>query len=385
MTAVVLPGDGGMGMSKYKFCRGTNPRAKSITSMRKVDLLSLFFFDPLHQSFDDLYTTPIIITDTLDKPAEITETSPSSSSSSSSQPNELSSEDHTDPADFSSEGSLHDEVDTSSNVTDCEPAWCGCIVPCNCDYDYYYMQDEIDYICEESWSDELLTAYELDSLEFEDEWEGRQRTKTQRNGKHMRSKRSEKKDKVWPARYVRSLSSKKQEEKDAVMSEQFERQKGKETTHRVSANFGSSHHSNTHHNHRDECAEVQRAIALSLSTPAPAANNASHVPECGLTQRQLNDLMNRELTPEDYELLLRLDEAVAKKTVKKDALDKFASRAVTANDVEESACTICLSEYVIGETLKTLPCGHFFHEACVREWLSKSSVNCPIDNLPVNT
>eukprot|EP00026_Physarum_polycephalum_P007714 Phypoly_transcript_07779.p1 GENE.Phypoly_transcript_07779~~Phypoly_transcript_07779.p1 ORF type:complete len:369 (+),score=78.13 Phypoly_transcript_07779:110-1108(+) len=307
--------------------------------MKKVDLLSLFFFDPLHQSFDALYTTtPIQLAD-ITKPTEILEPSPSpsSSSSSSSQSNEISSEDRTDPADLSSEGSLHDEVDTSSNMTSIEPAWCGCVEPCNCEDEYHYRQDEIDRECESRWEAKAITVRELHLLQFADAWEGRQRTKGQRNGKQLRAKRSEKKDKVWPARYVRSLASKKQGEKNSLLSEHFECQKGNGNKNRTSyVNFGSRH-SHTHHNHRDESAEVQRAITLSLST---TPSNTSNALSCGLTQRQLNDLMNRELTPEDYELLLRLDEGVAKKTVKSDALDRFASRAATASDVEESACTI---------------------------------------------
>lgn len=100
--------------------------------------------------------------------------------------------------------------------------------------------------------------------------------------------------------------------------------------------------------HNDESAEVQRAIALSLSSSSPSSSSRrNNVLDCGLTQRQLNDLMNRELTPEDYELLLSLDEGVAKKTVEKSALDSFASRSATPHDVEDSACTISFLIFLI--------------------------------------
>lgn len=42
-----------------------------------------------------------------------------------------------------------------------------------------------------------------------------------------------------------------------------------------------------------------------------------------------------------------------------------------------------LSEYDIGDLVKTLPCGHHFHANCINTWLTSSSVNCPIDGLPV--
>ena len=40
-------------------------------------------------------------------------------------------------------------------------------------------------------------------------------------------------------------------------------------------------------------------------------------------------------------------------------------------------CTICLSEFENKEIISVLPCGHRFHEDCVREWLT-CSVKCPL-------
>jgi hypothetical protein len=39
-------------------------------------------------------------------------------------------------------------------------------------------------------------------------------------------------------------------------------------------------------------------------------------------------------------------------------------------------CCICLVEYDVGDSLRVLPCGHDFHEACVDEWLSRNA-SCP--------
>ncbi len=86
-----------------------------------------------------------------------------------------------------------------------------------------------------------------------------------------------------------------------------------------------------------EEADIQHAIALSLASSNTSRNNSAG-PQ--LTVQQLSDLMYRELTPEDYELLLCLDESVAKKTVGASVLDSFASREVTEKDVKESACTV---------------------------------------------
>jgi Ring finger domain len=41
-------------------------------------------------------------------------------------------------------------------------------------------------------------------------------------------------------------------------------------------------------------------------------------------------------------------------------------------------CTVCLAEYEDGDTLRTLPCGHFFHAAkCIDRWLLSHS-SCPM-------
>ncbi|CAN0841379.1 RING-H2 finger protein ATL8, partial [Linum grandiflorum] len=44
-----------------------------------------------------------------------------------------------------------------------------------------------------------------------------------------------------------------------------------------------------------------------------------------------------------------------------------------------SVCSICLSEYQNGDSLRLLPnCGHVFHKGCIDLWLSTRSSSCPI-------
>eukprot|EP00931_Biecheleriopsis_adriatica_P022684 TRINITY_DN14510_c0_g2_i1.p1 TRINITY_DN14510_c0_g2~~TRINITY_DN14510_c0_g2_i1.p1 ORF type:complete len:383 (+),score=88.21 TRINITY_DN14510_c0_g2_i1:95-1150(+) len=53
---------------------------------------------------------------------------------------------------------------------------------------------------------------------------------------------------------------------------------------------------------------------------------------------------------------------------------------VTAYDIaanESPECSICLDDLVIGESALRLPCGHLFHEECVKDWLKKSN-ECPV-------
>lgn len=41
-------------------------------------------------------------------------------------------------------------------------------------------------------------------------------------------------------------------------------------------------------------------------------------------------------------------------------------------------CSICLSDFAVGERVKLLPCGHLFHEQEIDNWLIKSRKWCPV-------
>ncbi|CAF1180012.1 unnamed protein product [Adineta steineri] len=112
--------------------------------------------------------------------------------------------------------------------------------------------------------------------------------------------------------------------------------------------------------------------------------NAHNIPnEPAFDDAMINfllDMQNRDLSPNDYEMLLRLDERVQRKTVNKNVLDKFPT--VTVNDTHlNEQCTICLETYNLGQQLKLLPCSHMFHVNCIETYLKEFSTQCPLDNL----
>ena len=93
-------------------------------------------------------------------------------------------------------------------------------------------------------------------------------------------------------------------------------------------------------------------------------------------------LQDREITPEDYEFLLRLDESVPKKTISEDRIAGLETQIATELHVSET-CGVCMESYVVGETRKVLPCGHVFHACCIETWLRHNSTRCPLDNKEV--
>ena len=51
----------------------------------------------------------------------------------------------------------------------------------------------------------------------------------------------------------------------------------------------------------------------------------------------------------------------------------------TFDKFENKNCVICLENYSIGEKICYLPCFHFFHSICIKNWATKSK-KCPMCN-----
>ena len=47
------------------------------------------------------------------------------------------------------------------------------------------------------------------------------------------------------------------------------------------------------------------------------------------------------------------------------------------NKDDSKSCTICLEDYDIGEKICYLPCFHYFHSECIKDWTKKSD-KCPV-------
>mmetsp|Transcript_3162 Transcript_3162/g.7120 ORF Transcript_3162/g.7120 Transcript_3162/m.7120 type:complete len:146 (+) Transcript_3162:126-563(+) len=43
----------------------------------------------------------------------------------------------------------------------------------------------------------------------------------------------------------------------------------------------------------------------------------------------------------------------------------------------QSSCVVCQCDFEVQDTIKTLPCGHIFHNDCINQWLAVSRC-CPL-------
>lgn len=101
------------------------------------------------------------------------------------------------------------------------------------------------------------------------------------------------------------------------------------------------------------------------------------------TARLLRELQYREVNPEDYELLGRLDETIDKPPSKlctvsqvgRFALITFATKLGLAESAESAECGVCLCPLEQGDQARRLPCcvHALFHDECITQWLTEQS------------
>ena len=104
------------------------------------------------------------------------------------------------------------------------------------------------------------------------------------------------------------------------------------------------------------------------------------------TFRALVDLQQREIEPEDYELLTRLHSRA--NTLRFSAAEIELGLPIhRLRNATSQSCAVCMGELGEGERVRILPCSarHVFHADCIREWLTMASVCCPVDREDLRT
>ena len=60
-------------------------------------------------------------------------------------------------------------------------------------------------------------------------------------------------------------------------------------------------------------------------------------------------------------------------------LEKVEITKKILDKIKIKQCNICLDEYEIGDKISYLPCFHYFHYNCIKDWIEKSE-KCPLCN-----
>lgn len=104
---------------------------------------------------------------------------------------------------------------------------------------------------------------------------------------------------------------------------------------------------------------------------------------CGLFPSQVSDLLFRDITPNDYDLLLLLDEKISRPKANLRSVEQLP--AATAREFNGGVCSICLTNFDSGDSVARTSCKHFFHRACIAKWLLEHSPACPLCGTTVTT
>jgi hypothetical protein len=117
------------------------------------------------------------------------------------------------------------------------------------------------------------------------------------------------------------------------------------------------------------------------------------------TWELLLQLQHREINPNDYNVLLELDNTIEKPALDKKKLRLFPvavvqrcedNSVVVVDDrriehtVVADACLVCLGSFAPHESVRKLPCGHVYHTECIDAWFEQST-KCPTDQTEPDT
>lgn len=99
-----------------------------------------------------------------------------------------------------------------------------------------------------------------------------------------------------------------------------------------------------------------------------------------LMTRAPHMMIPNDIDLNDYEALWELAENMGE--VRRVGMDErdilllpvhnYQAPTTACNEDTKTDCLVCLSEFSEGESLRTLPCCHIYHVACIDEWLRVS-------------
>ena len=88
-------------------------------------------------------------------------------------------------------------------------------------------------------------------------------------------------------------------------------------------------------------------------------------------------MMILTLTPLTYEQLIALDNTIVKKGMTAEEVSKIPVQVYLKEFDGVCGCSVCISDFESGESMRKLVCGHKFHKECIDTWL-ETNITCPI-------
>jgi len=97
----------------------------------------------------------------------------------------------------------------------------------------------------------------------------------------------------------------------------------------------------------------------------------------------VENLQNRDIGEEDYELLLQLDSRTNADTSAPVILPLTTLNSGSQEIKEHMQCQLCCEAFMISNHVRRLACMHSFHKDCIDEWISRGNLQCPFDRIRI--
>ncbi|KAL7433872.1 hypothetical protein ACHAXH_005005, partial [Discostella pseudostelligera] len=105
----------------------------------------------------------------------------------------------------------------------------------------------------------------------------------------------------------------------------------------------------------------------------------------GATDAEINRCPSRVLEANDELLRLRMSTSSSRRRSSSSSSGGSSRHGMGDPSLQQqeqqtmhsSSCAVCLEQYQVGETLRTIPCFHTFHASCIDPWLAQRA-ECPV-------
>ncbi|KAG0018057.1 hypothetical protein BGZ81_010410 [Podila clonocystis] len=141
----------------------------------------------------------------------------------------------------------------------------------------------------------------------------------------------------------------------------------------------SHHHFHHQHRHsRDHDQEYDHRHVYQASSSSLSTLGATHSTLSTVSSPSAMTIASSSSSSLSLSLSLSLSEKPKPCSTDFSCESKNKKELPFANANAQTMCAICLSEYEVGEHVRTLPCYHQYHQACIDPWLLQVASLCPI-------
>jgi len=125
-------------------------------------------------------------------------------------------------------------------------------------------------------------------------------------------------------------------------------------------------------------------ISLLRESPSRREASMSDLPDLPPPYQENADQLPTSLTQNVRRVASQLSEDEQVRFAQRMGLIQHLPTGSYDGSKKNRECVICMNEFVIGDTIRFLPCLHVYHTVCIDDWLMRGSFTCPSCMEPVD-